>query len=195
MKRDALRGFILTGTAIVALCALPAPLRADLACGTKVVVAAESGYRFQDVEQIGFRDRVHALVKGEQGPEWKAHSVKYSYGTGPEYAHPAIIRVSFGEGESQCDIAVTDDHLFLVTGGSLGGGVLKRAKHLVPGADMLVDPRGNEIPIRSITFATLRGGVHHIATGTNLDDTWEGHLIVTNGVVSGDYLLQLAYPK
>jgi hypothetical protein len=60
---------------------------------------------------------------------------------------------------------------------------------------MLVDFQGKPVPVRSITFITYRGGVHHVATSTNLDDSWEGHLIITNGIISADYLRQLVYQE
>ncbi len=35
------------------------------------------------------------------------------------------------------------------------------------------------------------GGLHHISTTTQFDGTLDGHLLNSNGVVTGDYTLQI----
>ncbi|MCX6357462.1 MAG: hypothetical protein NT045_06265 [Candidatus Aureabacteria bacterium] len=195
MDRNAVRLVSVLACVIVIFLAPPAPSPADLAHGTRVTLASGAGQELRPVEQIGFKDYVYALVQGAQGPEWKAKKVIYSYGTGPDTTEPTMVRLAFGAAESQAEIAVTDRHLFLVIDGATGKIILKRANRLVPGADMLMNPEGKPVPLRSISFRTSRGGTHHVATSTNLDDTWDGHLIITNGIISGDYLLQVAPPQ
>lgn len=186
---------ILAGGLGILIGASPSTVSAGCAYGTKVALVNGEDYEFKGIEEIGFRDSVYTLVRSVEGMELKPMGVRYSYGTGPTATEPGMIRVAFGAPKSSGDITVTDRHVFLVANGSPGGPTLKRAIDLIPGADMLVDHRGKAVPVRSIAFITYRGGIHHIATGTNLDDSWEGHLIVTNGVISGDYLLQLAYSE
>jgi len=195
MDQTTLRCMILAGSCSILISAFPSTLFANCAYGTKVALVDGEGYELRAIEEIGFRDSVHALVRGGEGPEWRSRGVRYSYGTGPAATDPGMIRVSFGPIESNSDITVTDRHIFLVMNNSPARVMLKRAIDLIPGADMLVDFHGKPVPVRSIAFITYRGGIHHIATGTNLDDGWEGHLIITNGIVSADYLLQLVYQE
>ncbi len=195
MDQTTLRCNILAGSCSILISAFPSILSANCAFGTTVALVDGKAYELREIEKIGFRDSVYALVNGEKGPEWKPRGIRYSYGTGAAATDPGMIRVSFGLSEPNGEITVTDRHLFLVKNDSPSGVILKRALDLIPGADMLVDFQGNPVPIRSITFITYRGGSHHIATSTNLDDGWEGHLIITNGIISADYLLQLTYQE
>lgn len=184
---------ILAGGFSILIAAFPSTSSAGCAYGTKVVLVNGGGCEFRSIEEIGFRDGVYSLVRGRDGLKLESRGVRYSYGTGPAATEPGMIRVSFGAAGSAGDITVTDRHVFLVANGSPAGATLKRAIDLVPGADMLVASDGKAVPVGSLAFITYRGGIHHIATGTDLDDGWEGHLIVTNGIISGDYLLQLTY--
>ena len=189
------RCMILAGGCSLLIGAFPLTVSAGCAYGTKVALVNGEGYELRSIEEIGFRDGVYSLVRSEKGLELESRGVRYSYGTGPAATEPGMIRVSFGAAESSGDITVTDRHVFLVANSSPAGAPLKRAIDLIPGADMLVDYQGKAVPVRSIAFITYRGGIHHIATSTNLDDSWEGHLIITNGIISGDYLLQLSYSE
>jgi len=199
MKGIRFSGIITLSIAVILFSEFPTSLPADLAYGTKVAMVGSDGWEFRPVEQSGLEDSVYAVVQGIQGPEWKARAIKYSYGTGQGIAQSSAIRVSFGSGKSGGSITVTDDHIFLLSDSAHGGYILKRALSLIPGADKFVNWQGQEIPVRSITFTNFRGGFHQIATGAdlndNVNDSWEGHLILTNGIVSGDYLLQAAYPR
>ncbi|MCX6355820.1 MAG: hypothetical protein NTZ78_13090 [Candidatus Aureabacteria bacterium] len=199
MKWIRFSGIITLAISGVLFSEFPAPLSAGLAYGTKVAMVGSNGWEFRPVEQTGLDDNVYAVVQGIQGPEWKARAIKYSYGTGPGIAQSSAIRISFGSGKSGGSITVTDDNIFLLSDSLHGGYILKRALSLIPGADKLVNSQGQEIPIRSITFTNFKGGFHQIATGADLNDkvdnSWEGHLILTNGIVSGDYLLQAAYSR
>jgi hypothetical protein len=178
------------GSALSFPLACPTPGSADLARGTKVAAVAAGNYQMLPVESLGFRNSVYVLVEAGQYTEWRLRRVRYNYSTPPGTANPAV-RVTFGSDASQGELTVTEDHLFAVINGAGDGFVLKRANTLIPGSDMLMSADENAVPIRSITFTTHRGGMLQIATGTRLDDDWQGHLIITNGVVSGDYLLQL----
>ena len=95
-----------------------------------------------------------------------------------------MVYVQYGDGQR---FVVTPDHLFLMPDGKL-----KRAERLVPGRDQFVLAKGGTTPIVSLAIGAYQGGVHNIAaTDTSVDGRLEGHLLDANGIVSGDYALQL----
>lgn len=71
-------------------------------------------------------------------------------------------------------------------------GSLKQAEKLVPGKDFLVDKDGNHVPILSLEEITQEKGVHHVATSTDAATSLDGHLLQTNGIVTGDYATLIA---
>ena len=74
----------------------------------------------------------------------------------------------------------------------LHDGKLKRASKLVPGKDQLVRPDGTAVPITGMEAHVPTRGVHQIAMSTGPATELAGHLVVANGVVCGDYALELA---
>ncbi len=73
----------------------------------------------------------------------------------------------------------------------LDGGSLRRAGELVPGVDRLVEEDGTPVPVLAVTAAPA-GEVHHLATTREPATSVDGHLLLVNGLVAGDYALQLA---
>ncbi len=69
---------------------------------------------------------------------------------------------------------------------------LKQAQKLVPGIDELVRADGSTTPIISIELGLFNKGVHHIATSKTPADSLDGHLIIANGIVVGDYATQIS---
>jgi hypothetical protein len=114
---------------------------------------------------------------------WYPAKVVFSHGTGPNGYEPVMIYMHYGEGQ---ELICSVDQPFLMPNGKL-----KRADKLAPGADNLVLANGGTSPIHEIRLGEYEGGVHHIATGLEFKGVIDGHLLNTNGVVSGDYLLQL----
>ncbi|MER9442696.1 hypothetical protein NKI79_15030 [Mesorhizobium sp. M0340] len=116
--------------------------------------------------------------------KWRHSKVTFSQGTtGASRQKYAVVVVYRGTG-----LVVTSDHVFLMSDGSL-----KTADRLAP-TDELVSPTGQPVEIESVHIGDYVSGFHHIATvkkepNKNLDQ----HLLNTNGVVSGDYSLQLFY--
>ncbi|ODM76734.1 hypothetical protein [Bradyrhizobium elkanii] len=83
-------------------------------------------------------------------------------------------------------LAVTSDHIFLMSDGTL-----KRADRLVVG-DAFMGYDGNAVRLHSVHIGDYTAGFHHIATSrTPPPINLAGHLINTNGVISGDYAVQL----
>lgn len=71
-------------------------------------------------------------------------------------------------------------------------GTLKQAEKLVPGKDVLVCKDGSSTPLISIEISLLEKGVHYIATSTENATSLDGHLLLSNGIVIGDYATLIA---
>lgn len=115
--------------------------------------------------------------------EWLSAKVSFSQGTGPDTHQPAMVYIHHGNARS---IIVTPDHVFL-----LSSGKLKRANRLVPGIDQLVSADGEPVPIHEVSIGEHEGGVHHIATNKEFTGDISGHLLLSEGIVSGDFNLQI----
>ncbi|QNR24554.1 hypothetical protein [Croceimicrobium hydrocarbonivorans] len=93
------------------------------------------------------------------------------------------------------DLLSSDSNYLLVTGIQpflLKDGSLKQAHKLVPGKDELLREDGTAVPIVSLQVGQFEKGVHHIATSNKPAKSVAEHLILANGIVAGDYSLQLS---
>lgn len=116
---------------------------------------------------------------------WDQLPVVFSSGTGPESVND-LIQVRFGDPDSPRKVLASRNQLFMVQGNRL-----KRASKLVPLEDSLVQPDGSTVTILDLTAGKFEGGVHQISTSGTVATDWAGHLMIANGVVCGDYSLQL----
>ena len=116
-------------------------------------------------------------------PAWSAQPVVFTGGAGPETA-PAAIALRYG-----------DDGHALVPGEQLvltAEGTLKSASRLVPGQDAVRLADGSVAPVTRVARGTFPRGVRHVAaSSTAFDGTPRGHLLDAQGLVVGDYVLQL----
>lgn len=117
--------------------------------------------------------------------EWQQMPVLFSAGTGTDSVSD-MIQIRFGAVGSSETVVATRSQLFMVQGGRL-----KRASTLVPMMDSLVRPDGTQAPVLDLTAGKFTGGVHAIATSVLVTTNIAGHLMIFNGVVGGDYSLQL----
>ena len=117
--------------------------------------------------------------------EWKQLPVEFSSGHGAELSS-AMIQIRFGSEANAETIIATRTQLFLTPGQKL-----KRASKLVPGLDHLLRPDGTTVAVLDMTAGVFKTGVHQISTSNRPTSNMDGHLIVANGVVCGDYSLQL----
>lgn len=150
-----------------------------LAHGTPV----QSGDRsFKAIEDYQIGDTILACGKSLQ---WKEAKVEFSQGTIGASRQKYTVLIVY----TDTFLAVTSDHLFLLLDGNL-----KPAAKLTPN-DQLVSPDGQPVKIDSIHIGDYTAGFHHVATAKEQPDfdTLDRHLLNTNGVVSGDYALQLFY--
>jgi hypothetical protein len=136
------------------------------------------------VQDFVVGDMVLAAMDG--GLEnWEQLPVEFSSGTGPE-STSSMIQIRFGDPAKAESIIATRNQLFYVAGKKL-----KRASKLVPEQDELVRPDGSTVKVLDLTAGVFKTGVHQISTSTKPTTNLDGHLIVANGVVCGDYSLQL----
>jgi|GEM_PF-1200491 len=154
--------------------------------GTKIAIP--TGFRAIEYFQTGDEVMTATYSTKDKKLSWKPALVKFSMGTGDDGHQSAMVYIHFGNDDRQ--IIVTPDQLFLLTTGELC-----RADRLVPGADELMDEWGKPVPIHEISIGEYSGGVHHISTDTNNGGSMDGHLLLSEGVVSGDFLLQTQAPE
>jgi len=114
--------------------------------------------------------------------KWSHTKVAFSDGVAHSLVGTPVIVVYYGEQS----MIVTVDQLFMMPNGKL-----KRADRLVPGTDSLVGANGEAIPLLKVAMGEYKGGIHHIATTMDFDGSIDNHLLNANGVIIGDYLLQL----
>jgi len=93
------------------------------------------------------------------------------------------------------DLLSADSNYLLATGIQpflMKDKTLKQAHKLVPGVDVLVRDDGSTTPIISLEVGMFERGVHHIATSNEPAKSMDGHLMLANGIVVGDYSAQLS---
>jgi len=149
-----------------------------LAFGTPIQISTTD---YKAIEQIQLNENVLAAGKDLK---WESKKVVFSQGTTGVSRQKYTVLLTY----NRTALAVTSDHIFL-----LADNTLIAADRLTTG-HKLVSPEGEPISIKSVHIGDYTSGFHHIATSKSLeDDNLTGHLLNTNGVVSGDYALQLFY--
>ena len=91
------------------------------------------------------------------------------------------------------DLLKADSDYLLVNGDQpflMKDRTLKLAKYLRPGVDQLLTADGSTTPIRSMEVGMFAKGIHHIATSRAPAKSMDGHLLLANGIVVGDYAIQ-----
>lgn len=119
---------------------------------------------------------------------WAAVPVVFSAGTGPD-SENGLLRLSFETPADEDEdglIYVTREQVLMVE-----GNLLKRAKNVVPGSDRLMKADGATVGVLDLTAGDYKQGVHQISTSDGPTFDPNGHLIVANGLVCGDYSLQV----
>jgi hypothetical protein len=127
------------------------------------------------------------VADGVDLKHWSTRTVQFSSGTG-EGGMNTLLKIDFAAPDGDSALYCNYQQLFLMPDGKL-----KRAARLVPGEDSLVTQDGTPAKVLSITPGRYKKGVHHIATSTGPAKEVGGHLIVADGVVSGDYALQITH--
>ncbi len=121
--------------------------------------------------------------------DWRPTTVTFATTTqvAPGGAAPLMVNIAFGVDRA---IIVHPGQLMLVAAGRL-----KRADQLVAGSDTLVDRDGAALTVHAVTPGHYHGEIAYVATGdtdpADWDGTLDGHLLALDGVIVGDYLLEL----
>ena len=148
-----------------------------LAFGTPVQIDKAE---YEVIEKIAVGDSVYACGKDLV---WQKQKVEFSQGTTGASRQKDTVLVMYLDKA----LVVTSDHIFL-----MANSMLKKADRLVVG-DQLMSPDGKPVEIQSLHIGEYTAGFHHIATVKALPDAnLNGHLLNTNGVVSGDYIVQIS---
>ncbi len=158
-----------------------------LAYGTPIAIP--SG--MNAIEKIVVGDLVMGasmqVAKGKISFEWTPETVSFSQGTPPSSPTSGIASTMvFIYCDGDLGLIATQDQLML-----LSTGKMKQAGTLVPDIDLLVSVDGSAIPIQSVKIGNWQGGVHHITINKSTSPDVNGHLLNANGIVIGDFQLQI----
>lgn len=130
-------------------------------------------------------DVVLAGSPGAGKVEWAPATVAFSQGT-EEGRQAAMVFIVYGEGD---ELITTAEQPLM-----LADGKLTTAARLAPGQELMgVD--GDALPVQLVSIGGYQGGVHHISTDTKWVGSVDDHLIQANGVVAGDFTLQVHFPE
>ncbi|MGN6253459.1 MAG: hypothetical protein ACTHO8_00495 [Solirubrobacterales bacterium] len=133
------------------------------------------------ITEIGKGDTVAAGRTSGGQLEWEPATVGFSQGAHGGGPAP-VVRVAYGEREG---LTVAPDQPLMLTDGAL-----TTAARLAAGQE-LMGVNGEPVPVGEVRLGEHEGGVHHIATSPDWNGSIDGHLLQANGVVIGDFTLQL----
>jgi hypothetical protein len=162
----------------------PDPCYCCCGCFANDTLVAVDATERKEIKEFVVGDLVYVAMDPDLST-WDQLPVVFSSGTGPESTGD-MIQVRFGDPEAPEKIVSNRAQLFLVKGNKL-----KRASKLVPKHDWLARPDGSFAEVLDLTTGKFKGGLHQISTSETLTTKWEGHLLNANGVVCGDYSLQI----
>lgn len=124
---------------------------------------------------------------------WVERTVEFSNGVEPSAENgKTVVTVYYTLEQESRELVVTPDHVFLVYNEDLQKRKLTRAEQLDIFKDRLLDREGQPIPITAKETGGWWHGLHHIATTEDAATDPDYHLLISNGVVTGDWALQIA---
>ncbi len=97
-----------------------------------------------------------------------------------------MLTLNFGDNQK---MTCTPDHLVMLTNQKL-----KQVAALQL-TDVLLGANGTAVKINTLELSTFQGTIYQLATTTHFDRTPNGHLVNTNGIVCGDYTLQIHFDQ
>jgi hypothetical protein len=153
-----------------------------MSLASETPIAVPAGVKAIDAFERGDPVLAASLVGG--GLSWSTQTVEFSAGTAPGPADNVVYVVCSGGAE----IIATSDQLFLVAGNKL-----ERADQLFPG-QQLVSQSGAPLEIALVSIGGFDGGLWEISTSRTPTPDPNNHLIAANGLVVGDYALQIGFP-
>lgn len=124
----------------------------------------------------------HPVLTFTSPADWSPTTVASTQVTGGSTKQTMMVFVGCYEDGG---VVVTPDHVFL-----LADLTLTRADRLKPGMS-LFGADGGPIEVRKVMTAEYEGDVYAIATAVSWNpESLAGRLLNTNGIVTGDYLLE-----
>lgn len=115
-------------------------------------------------------------------------SVAFSDGTSATSVQPEMAYVSFKVGGDERTVTVTMNHTFLLADTRK----LIQAQMLSVGTGLLLAD-GTTAAVTKLEINSYTGGVWNIATSIGKPVNLDGHLIDTDGILSGDFAVQVFY--
>lgn len=115
-------------------------------------------------------------------------SVAFSDGTNATSVQPEMAYVSFKTGTEERTVTVTLNHTFLLAATRK----LIQAQMLNAGMELLLAD-GATTSVTKLEIKSYTGGVWNIATAIGKPANLDGHLIDTDGILSGDFAVQTYY--
>jgi hypothetical protein len=142
---------------------------------------------WRPIFQIGNGD---SLLAGRVGPlgaiEWKAAVVGFSQGTDGGETE-AMVHIVYGGGRKM--VASTDQPLMLADGS------LTTASRVVPGRDRLMGVEGEQLDVTYAGLGEREDVAYYLATQESWSGSIDDHLIQADGVVAGDFTLQVHFAE
>lgn len=126
------------------------------------------------------------LIHGKVEFAWQASKVGYSSGTGGDSHQAMMFYIELSGGRQLICNAVQP--VLLANGKYTIAGKLGYGKSLLDG-------NGNGVPIEYVAAGAYHGGVHGIATIAPWKNNPDGHLLLAEGVVVGDFQMQLFFDQ
>lgn len=154
--------------------------RMSFAYDTRIAVPSSGEVPIQSLA-VGDSVQAASLRPGE-APFWEPSEVELSEGIAPGLAETAVA-IAFSDGGPP--LVCVPDQIFVGADGRLVAADL-----LAPG-DALLRPDGGQRPIVSVVLGRFIGGLHDVATSRDWNGSPDGHLLAADGVIAGDYLVQL----
>jgi hypothetical protein len=190
MKRHGL-WFLLTLSLLA--CFSGDAVRAAVANGTAVAVP---GGGAREIQTLTVGDRVQVVssytrAEGRLKLEWASVPVSFSSGTnGGE--QPTMVYITYAGGTRK--LIVTPDQPLMRADGTITKAAELHAGDLLATADAGA-ATAVASAVNQVSLGHHNGGVHHISVGSTAHPASPaGHLIVMEGVIAGDYAVQMYFP-
>ncbi len=105
------------------------------------------------------------------------------------------VRMDMGVSESMAAWIHFNNGRVMVTGLNqlflLNTGQLMKAKDLAAGTSRLMDQNGNPVDLTEVSIGACRGAFYGVAADAPYAGNMDGHLLLSNGVITGDLILEM----
>lgn len=159
----------------------------DLAYYT--TIATPEGHKHVEDFNIGDPVLVFSLKLGPGTITLTPSEAKISFSSGNGHQQKSLMMFInlLDYDNSSKKIVCSPDQLFLLINGKY-----EKAEKLALGQE-LVNIDGNPVKIVQLNANESQHGVHHIATDAKRSENPNGHLLLSNGVIVGDFTMQMYF--